>query len=133
MRIVLRPLPIAAVALLAIVSAAAIAQRATVAPATTANTPAEATSRIVSAAQAVLASLDAAGRARVQFPFDGPQKTRWSNLPSGIFQRQGLRMGDLTPAQRAAVMMLLTTALSRNGYRKVTEIMRGDEVLKTTA
>ena len=41
----------------------------------------------------VLASLDDAGRAKVQFPFDGPQKTRWSNLPSGIFQRQGLRHG----------------------------------------
>ena len=81
----------------------------------------------------MLASLDDAGRAKVQFPFDGPQKTRWSNLPIGIFQRQGLRMGDLTPTQRAAVMTLLTTALSRNGYRKVTEIMRGDEVLKAAS
>ena len=41
-------------------------------------------------------------------------------------------MGDLTPAQRAAVMTLLQAALSRDGYRKVTEIMRGDEVLKAT-
>jgi hypothetical protein len=66
----------------------------------------------------------------VQFPFEGPQKTRWSNLPSGIFKREGLRLGDITPVQRAAVMNLLTTALSRDGYRKVTEIMRGDEVLR---
>ena len=69
----------------------------------------------------------------MQFPFEGPQKTRWSNLPSGIFQRQGLRLGDLSPAQHAAVMNLLTVALSRDGYRKVTEIMRGDEVLRTGA
>ena len=67
----------------------------------------------------------------MQFPFEGPQKTRWSNLPSGIFQRQGLRMGDLTPSQRAAVTNLLSVALSRDGYRKVTDIMRGDEVLRT--
>lgn len=53
-------------------------------------------------------------------------------MPSGIFQRQGLRLGDLTSAQRAAAMTLVSTALSRDGYRKVTEIMRGDETLRTT-
>src|SRR5213075_2597974 len=41
-------------------------------------------------------------------------------------------MGDLTPAQRIAVMNLLEATLSPDGYRKVTEIMRGDEVLRTT-
>ena len=50
-------------------------------------------------------------------------------LSAAMFQREGLRLGDLTPAQRAAVMTLLSTALSRDGYRKVTDIMRGDEVL----
>ena len=43
------------------------------------------------------------GRAKVQFPFEGPQKTRWSNLPIPMFQREGLWLADLTPAQRAAV------------------------------
>jgi hypothetical protein len=108
---------------------AGLGQRTSPAPATS---PADATARIVTAAQALIAALDDAGRQKVQFPFDGPQKTRWSNLPSGIFERQGLRLGDLSPAQRAAVVNLLTTALSRDGYRKVTEIMRGDEVLRTT-
>jgi len=41
-------------------------------------------------------------------------------------------MGDLTPPQRAAVMNLLSVALSRDGLRKVNEIMRGDEVLRET-
>jgi hypothetical protein len=49
-----------------------------------------------------------------------------------MFQRRGLRLGDLTETQRAAVMSLLRTALSVDGYRKVTEIMRGDEVLRQT-
>ena len=106
---------------------AGLAQR----PAPPAAAPSDATARIVAAAQALLTSLDDAGRQKLQFPFEGPQKTRWSNLPSGIFQRQGLRMGDLSPAQRAAVATLLTTALSRDGYRKVMEIVRGDEVLRT--
>jgi hypothetical protein len=96
-----------------------------------AGTPADATTRIVGAAQKVLATLDDAGKAKVQYPFDGPQKTKWSNLPTGIFARQGLRLGDLTPVQRTAVNELLTTALSRDGYRKVNEIMQGDEVLRT--
>jgi Protein of unknown function (DUF3500) len=98
--------------------------------ATPSSTPSDTAARIVASAQAVLTTLDEAGRARVQFPFEGPQKTRWSNLPSGIFPRQGLRLGDLTPAQRASVMSLLSTALSRDGYRKVIDIMRGDEVLR---
>jgi len=67
----------------------------------------------------------------VQFPFEGPQKTRWSNLPSPMFERQGLRMGALTSAQRSAVKELLAVALSRDGYRKVSEIMLGDEVLRS--
>jgi hypothetical protein len=112
--------------LLLLVSTTPNAQRAGAA----AVEPADATAKIVTAAQALLATLDAEGRSRLQFPFDGPQKTRWSNLPSPMFERRGLLLADLTPAQRAAVTTLLTTALSRDGYRKVTEIMHGDEVLK---
>ncbi len=103
----------------------------TSAPAQTAA--ADATARIVASAQALVAALDEAGRARVQFPYDGPQKARWSNLPTGIFKRDGLRLGDLTQAQRGAAMALLSTALSQEGYRKVVEIVRGDEVLRGTA
>jgi hypothetical protein len=98
-----------------------------------ASTPSEATAAIVAAARAVVAALDDAGRAKLQFPLDGPQKTGWSNLPTGIFKREGLRMGDLTPAQRATVTTLLQAALSPDGYRKVTEIVRGDEILRTGA
>jgi hypothetical protein len=77
--------------------------------------------RIVAAAQAVLATLDDAGRATLQFPLEGPQTTRWSNLPSPMFERRGLRLADLTASQRAAVMTLLSTALSRDGYQKGAE------------
>jgi hypothetical protein len=99
---------------------------------TTTTTQAAVTSQIVASARALLTALDNGGRAKVQFPFEGPQKTRWSNLPTGIFHREGLRMGDLKPSQRSAVMKLLSVALSRDGYRKVTEIMRGDEYLRQT-
>ncbi|HEY2153817.1 MAG TPA: DUF3500 domain-containing protein [Vicinamibacterales bacterium] len=112
------------------VTTTVIAQRPTTA--STSSAPADVTARIVAASQALLSALDDAGRAKVQFPFDGPQKTRWSNLPSPMFRREGLRLADVTPAQRTAVMTLLSVALSRDGYRKVTDIMRGDEALRKT-
>lgn len=92
----------------------------------------DATGKTVAAAKAFLATLDESGRAKVSFAInDGVQKIKWSNLPTGIFQRNGLRMGDLTPAQREAVMKLLAVALSKPGLQKVKEIMEGDEVLRT--
>jgi hypothetical protein len=113
------------------VAAAVFAQRSAAPAATSAGSTANATSRIVASAQAFLATLDAAQKPKVQFAFDAPQKSNWSNLPSPMYQRHSLRIGELTPAQRGAVMSLLSTALSRDGYRKVTEIMHGDEVLRT--
>jgi hypothetical protein len=86
----------------------------------------------VASAQKVLSSLDEAGRAKIQFPFNSEQRTRWSNLPTGAFKREGVRLGDLTASQRAAVMALLETAYSASGYRKVTEIMRADDVFRET-
>ncbi len=90
------------------------------------------TGKTVAAAKALLATLDDAGRAKVNFAFNSEQKTKWSNFPTGIFQRNGLRWGDLTTAQREAGMKLLATALSKPGLQKVKEIMEGDEVLKTS-
>jgi hypothetical protein len=90
------------------------------------------TGKTVAAAKAFLATLDDVARAKVSFAFDSDQKARWSNFPTGIFERNGLRMGNLTPAQREAALKLLATALSRQGLQKVKEIMEGDEVLKNS-
>jgi hypothetical protein len=93
----------------------------------------DATGKTVAAAKALLATLDEAGRAKVSFAFnDNEQKVRWSNFPTGIFQRKGLRMGDLNEAQREAVFKLLGTALSKMGLQKVKDIMEGDEALRTS-
>src|SRR5262245_597745 len=51
------------------------------------------TGKTVAAAKAFLATLDDAGRAKVSFPFNSDQKYKWSNFPSGIFQRNGVRLG----------------------------------------
>ncbi len=88
------------------------------------------TAKAVQAANAFLATLSPAERGKGTFGFNSSQRTGWSNLPSGIFQRNGLRLGDLTPEQRSAAMALVAAVLSREGYQKVIDIMNGDEVLK---
>lgn len=89
------------------------------------------TVKIVSAADAFLTTLTPEQRQRVQFAFtDMQQRRRWSNFPSGIFQRAGLRMGELSAPQQAAVLNLLANVLSKQGYQKVIDIMNGDEVLR---
>ncbi len=91
-----------------------------------------ATAEVVGAAERFLATLDPATRAKGQFAFDDErQKVRWSNLPTGIFERSGLRMGDLTATQRKSVMELLATALSKNGFEKVVNIIEAEETLNT--
>jgi hypothetical protein len=92
----------------------------------------DATGKTVAAAKAFLATLDDAARAKVSFVFNSDQKSKWSNLPVGMYKRNGLRWGDLSAAQREAALKLLATALSKQGLQKVKEIMEGDEVLKTS-
>ena len=108
---------------------AAIAAQRGPAPATPAA-QGSATAKTVAAANAFLGMLDPAERAKAAYAFDSPQKTNWSNLPSGIYQRNSLRLGNLTPAKRDAVMALMSAVLSTEGYRKVNDIMNGDEVLR---
>ena len=93
----------------------------------------QATGEIATAADKFLATLDENQRGRVVYDFkDAAQRKRWSNLPTSFVRRGGVRLGDLSKPQRDAVMALLTEALSPQGYKKVMEIMEGDEILKTT-
>jgi len=91
------------------------------------------TAQAVSAANAFLATLSPQQKASAVFAFtDDAQRRRWSNFPSGIFQRAGLRFGDLTQAQRDAAMNLVASVLSKRGYQKIQQIVEADEVLKST-
>ncbi len=53
----------------------------------------------------------------------------WSNYPVSDVPRPGLRLGNLSAAQREAAMHLLQVALSAKGYRKVLDIMGADQAL----
>ncbi len=98
-----------------------------------ARPPADETAKIVSAANAFLASLDAGQRRSVMYAFDDKQqRERWSNLPTTFVPRGGIALKNMTPVQRAAAMNLVASALSKKGYEKVLQIMEGDEVLTRT-
>ena len=93
-----------------------------------AQTPA---TKIASAANAFLATLDAAQRQRVLFAFDDEkQRAHWSNFPNQMVRRSGLSLGELSPAQRSAAMAVVSSALSKKGFEKIQQIMDADEALK---
>jgi hypothetical protein len=90
--------------------------------------------KIVAAGNAFLTSLDEGQRQKVLFDFnDAAQRVKWSNLPTTMVPRAGLKMGDLSGPQKKAAMDLLAAALSKRGYEKVLAIVEGDEVLKTSS
>ena len=90
-----------------------------------------ATTRIVSAANTFLSTLDASQRQKVLFAFDDTkQRANWSNLPTSFVSRGGLSLKELNGAQRSAAMALVASALSPKGFEKVQQIMEGDAILK---
>lgn len=92
------------------------------------------TASIVAAANAFIATLSDAQRARTVFVAgDATQRTRWSNFPTGIFQRNGVKIGELTDAQRSALLSMLATALSTKGYAKIINIVNADQALKNSS
>ena len=91
-----------------------------------------ATSRIVSAANHFLSTLDDKQKQAVLFSFnDEEQRKRWSNFPVSFVRRGGINLKEMDSAQRSAAMALVASALSPKGFEKVQQIMQGDEVLKT--
>lgn len=98
--------------------------------------PAPAVQRLVTAADGFLATLDATKRAKANIDLNAKTRTIWSNLPTGIAmqvgakERNGLKLGDMTPAQEKTALALLATALSQAGYQKAMAIVDADELLE---
>jgi hypothetical protein len=91
------------------------------------------TSRILSAANSFLGTLDQKQRQSLVYAFDDQdQRKRWSNLPTTMVPRGGISLKEMNVTQRDAVMALLASVLSPRGLEKVQQIMEGDEVNKTT-
>jgi Protein of unknown function (DUF3500) len=105
--------------------------------ATTATVPAAdaQTTKIVAAANAFLATLTATQKKAALFAFtDSTQRKNWSNFPLGGpgADRKGVRWGELSAAQRAALMTLLGTMMSESGVANVKGQMLADDLIRAT-
>jgi hypothetical protein len=86
---------------------------------------------IYTAVSAFVNTLTPAQMSAVIYPAgDTTQRARWSNLPTGIYQRNGLKIGSMTAAQTNALYAMLAAVLGPEGYQKVTGIVEADEVLR---
>lgn len=82
-------------------------------------------------ASALLATLSPELRAKLVRPMDDEgERTNWSNLPSVLYQRGGVALAEMSPAQRVAFHDLLAASLSSQGYGKAAAIMWIEDVLR---
>lgn len=79
------------------------------------------------AAAAYLATLSDEQKKIGVLEFDTPQRFAWHFIP--LETRKGLKVRDMSDAQRKAAHQLLATSLSELGYAKATQIMQLEEVL----
>lgn len=78
---------------------------------------------IVAAANAALALLSEEQRKATLYHIDAPEWRTWSN-PEFLLSDKGVRLDEITPEQRDAVMGVLRASLSAEGYDKAVIAMR---------
>lgn len=78
---------------------------------------------IVAAATSLLGQLTPDQLALVSYHIDSPEWRSWSN-PEFLLSNKGIRLDELTPAIRAAVLAVLEATLSPEGYYKAVSAMR---------
>lgn len=82
---------------------------------------------MVPAARHFVRQFEAGQRSQLILPFDDSERTDWSYLPGN---RPGIRIGDMTEAQRTSAFALLQTVLSQTGFEKTLGVIELEEVLK---
>ena len=86
-------------------------------------------STMAAAASGFLASLTPDQRTRTEFEFQSDERVRFHFIPTEMFPRSGLTIGEMTQAQRAHAHELLSAGLSQHGYLTATTIMGLETVL----
>jgi hypothetical protein len=80
------------------------------------------------AANAFIADLDDAAKAKAMMAFDDPARMDWHNIPKP--ERKGLQFRDMTTGQRDLCYELLKSSLSETGYQKAINVMALESNLK---
>ena len=65
---------------------------------------------------------------KILYPFDTAERYAWYYVPKD--DRKGLTLNEMNAEQRSAAIVLMKTALSKNGYEKASAIMSLEKVLK---
>jgi hypothetical protein len=81
------------------------------------------------AATKFLAALSADQRQKTVFAFDADERMHWHFIPTDMFPRKGLTVGEMNDAQRKLAHGLLQAGLSQRGYLTATAIMDLETVL----
>ena len=91
----------------------------------------EETRAATAAAQRFLKTLDEGQAGQAILPLGSPLIANWSNLPAKNtrFERNGVRVGDLSAGQRAALSDFLSKALSPAGHELVRGVIEAERVL----
>ncbi|GEO08819.1 DUF3500 domain-containing protein [Segetibacter aerophilus] len=79
-------------------------------------------------ANVFLNSLDNNQKAQAQYPFDSAERYRWHYVP--LNDRKGISINELNAQQKDAAIALVKSALSENAYKKASQIMALETVLK---
>ena len=93
------------------------------------NVPSSA-AQMTESAVALLNSFSPEIRTTASFALtDAQARAQWSNLPAAMVERGGVRVGDLSDAQRGLLHDLIRASTSSQGYQKIAGIMWLDDVL----
>ena len=84
--------------------------------------------KMATQAVAFLETLDEVQRKTVVHPYDSEKRVSWHFIP--LNERKGLQIKHMTEAQREKAHALLQVALSQVGYKKATDIMSLEKLLK---
>jgi hypothetical protein len=88
------------------------------------------TAEVVSAATRFLETLNPTQTAKVVYDFaNNTARQTWSNFPTAMVPRSGMRMSDLTADQQAAVDSMLQAALGPAGALQDANIRQADDYL----
>ncbi|GGR23298.1 hypothetical protein GCM10008957_39050 [Deinococcus ruber] len=90
------------------------------------------TTAVVTAANAFLATLSTSQQASVLLSYTQANAIKWSNLPNGIVNRNGIALSSLSSTQLAAALAVVKAATgttANEGYDEEMQIRAGDDVL----
>jgi hypothetical protein len=92
--------------------------------------PAQDIEDMAEAARAFLSALPEDRRAEATFPFDSDERLRFHFIPIESYPRQGLRLRDMTAAQRERAEALLRAGLSARGFLTTQQILELEGILR---